>query len=347
MRTIRDCNVCVVGGAGFLGSHLVDHLIEDRGCEVLVLDNLCAGRREFINSKAHFLHVDITDSEDHLRRIFAKGKIRFVLNFAAYPYVPDSFTRPLHVFNVNAVGAIKVINAAQEAGVEAVLQVSSAELYGGVTEESKKDGWDGRIGEWANVEPHSTYGLAKAAVDSYVQCSWRERKTPVIALRQFNCVGERDETHPYVIPEIISQLAKRKYPPWEDGRCHLVPLIPEVRLGNNSFRDFMYAKDAVKIAVELLERGEFGSVYNLGSESGVKIYDLAKRIGQLMGFEQIEVVVDKNRIRPYEIWHLQSDNSKIRDILGEDSCINSLVPFDEVLTRTIGYMQSTNWRLGW
>lgn len=333
MRTIRDCNVCVVGGAGFLGSHLVDHLIEDRGCNVLVLDNLCAGRREFVHTEAEFVHHDITGSEERMRRLFEKKGTKAVFNYAAWPYVPDSFARPLHISDVNFMGAIKVINAAQEAGVEAILQVSSAELYGqqyGSDEVGAANSLS-RLTENAPVIPHSTYGLAKAAVDSYVQCSWRERKTPCIALRQFNCVGER-ETHPYVVPEIISQLAYQQGP--QDHGL--------VKLGNNSFRDFLYAGDAVRIAVELLERGQYGEVYNLGSETGIKMYDLAKMIGKLMGFSDVRVEVDEARKRPWEIWHLQSDNTKIKRALSKDNDVMwGTKSLEEALRLTLRYYEES------
>lgn len=349
-RSIRNTQVAVVGGAGFLGSHLVNHLIDDRGCEVLVVDNLCAGRRQFIHQKANFLHHDITTSEEFLLGAFVAHRIEYVFNYAAYPYIPVSFERPLHVFNVNANGAIKVINAAQEAGCKGIIQVSSAEIYG-----EHRGNWDGdpsesKLDESAPIIPHSTYGAAKAAVDYYCQCAWRERKTPVIALRQFNCVGER-ETHPYVIPEIIGQLSKHltTYNPQlsttrlltseELGRHK-----PTIQLGNNSVRDFMYAGDAVRIAVELLERGGFGEVYNLGSEEGIKIYDLAKRIGKLMGFADVQVEEDPARKRPWEIWNLLASNEKINTIL-----VNRppLVSLDESLTRTIRWYEENGRMWSW
>lgn len=304
MRNIRDCSTCVVGGAGFLGSHLVQHLIEDRNCRVLVLDNLSAGWFKFIHPKADFEHCDITKSETRIRDLFKGYGVEYVFNYAAQPYVPVSFERPLHVFELNALGAMQVINAAQEAGCKGILQVSSAEIYGGYD-------WDGSGGTFSYygntdpiketfpVQPHSSYGAAKAAVDYFVQVRWREAKTPCIALRQFNAYGP-SETHEYVIPEIISQLH-------ENG--------PVVRLGNNSTRDFQFAKDAVCSAVELLEYGNFGEFYNLGSEESIKIYDLARLIGKLMGHEKIEIQQDPARVRPWEIWFLKSDSSKIKSVI--------------------------------
>jgi UDP-glucose 4-epimerase len=305
MTKIKDCNVCVVGGAGFLGSHLVEHLIEDRNCFVLVLDNLIAGQKSFIHPQATFEWCDITHSESELRKFFEKYNIEYVFNYAASPYIPVSFERPLHVFDINASGALKVINAAQDAGVKGILQVSSAEIYG--------DAPNHKIDENYPARPHSTYGSAKLAIDCLVQSRFKEAGTPCIALRQFNCVGER-ETHEYVIPVIISQLSKSNV----------------VKLGNNSFRDFQYAGDAVRMAVELLEKGQFGDVYNMGSEQGIKIYDLANLIGEIMDVK-VEIEIDTTRIRPWEIWHLQSDNSKLYSVIK----YRPKVPLREALERTI------------
>lgn len=323
MRVIRDCNVAVIGGAGFLGSHLVEHLIE-RNCRVLVVDNLISGRREFVHKDADFEHHDITGSEDFLRGLFCQYKVRFVANYAAHPYIPLSFERPIYVADTNFMGAMKVINAAQDAGAEAILQVSSAEIYGSSGERVKDgDGVCRKLRETDEVIPHSTYGVAKAAVDYYVQTGWRERKTPCIALRQFNCLGERDCLHPYVLPAIYEQIASQP----KGMKC-------TVRLGNNSSRDFLYARDQARIATELLEKGAFGEVYNLGSETGIKVYDLAKLVGKLMGFSDVEVIQDPARVRPWEIWTLLADNSKIYSVVDA----RPQVGLEESVARTIKWL---------
>lgn len=313
MRNIKNTNVLVAGGAGFLGSHLVNHLIDDRECNVVVIDNLIAGKQKFIHPKAKFIHFDITGSESEMRTIMLDNKIDYVFNYVAEPYIPVSFKRPLHVFNTNAFGALKLINAAHEAGVKGILQVSSAEIYGNI---------DGKITEESKTEPHSSYGSSKLAIDCLVQSGWKERGVPAIAMRQFNCVGER-ETHEYIIPVIIDQLAKG------DG---------DIKLGNNSFRDFQYAGDAVRMAVELLEKGQFGEVYNMGSEEGIKMYDLAFLIGKLMG-KQTVVETDEARIRPWEIWHLQSDNTKLYSVIER----RPEVSLEEALKRTIKDYEQQGW----
>ena len=317
MRNIKNTNVCVIGGAGFIGSHLVDYLVGERNCNVVVLDNLITGQTKNINPKAKFIWHDIRDNENELVRILTANNIEYVFNYAAEPYIPECFERPMHFFDINATAVLKVLNACQMAKVKGLLQVSSAEIYGDMK---------GKIRESDPVEPHSTYGVSKLAADGLVQVRWREAGVPAIAVRQFNCVGER-ETHEYVIPEIISQLSKSN----------------KVKLGNNSFRDFQYAGDAVSMAVELLEKGNFGEVYNMGSEDGIKIYDLAHLIGKLMGHENVQIEVDQARVRPWEIWHLQSDNSKLYSAIG----VKNPTSLEEALKRTIQYFYDNGHKWDW
>lgn len=317
MRNIRDCNVCVIGGAGFLGSHLVDHLINDRNCKVIVLDNLITGLKKHIHSEAEFHWFDIRDDENDLAKVLVDNSIDYVFNYAAEPYIPECFERPMHFFDINATSVLRVLNACQKSNIKGVLQVSSAEIYGDMT---------GKITEKDPIVPHSTYGVSKVAADGLVQVRWREAGVPAIAMRQFNCVGER-ETHPYVIPEIISQLN----------------VSNKIKLGNNSFRDFQYSRDAVTMAVELLEKGEFGEVYNMGSEGGIKIYDLANLIGELMGHESVEIEVDQDRVRPWEIWHLQSDNTKLYDAIGKREPTSLRI----ALSKTIEYYRANGNKWDW
>jgi len=312
---IENSKVCVIGGAGFLGSHLVDHLIQNKKCEVLVLDNLITGLTKYVNKDAKFKWFDIRDDENDLAKILEKEEIEWVFNYAAEPYIPECFERPMHFFDINATAVLRVLNACQKTGIRGLLQVSSAEIYGDMK---------GKITEKDLVIPHSTYGVSKMAADGLVQVRWREAGVPAIAMRQFNCIGEK-ETHEYVIPEIIQQLAKSNM----------------VRLGNNSFRDFQYAGDAVRMAVELLEKGELGEVYNMGSENGIQIYDLACLIGDLMGHKETIIETDDSRKRPWEIWHLQSDNTKLYSVIEARPEVN----LREALQKTISYFyeNGNNW----
>jgi len=316
-RSIKESSVCVIGGAGFLGSHLVNYLVDERKCDVLVLDNLITGLKKHIHEKAKFMWYDIRDDENTLSDILKKHSVKYVFNYAAEPYIPECFERPLHFFDINANAVLKVLNACQKADIKALLQVSSAEIYGDMT---------GKTKESDPVTPHSTYGVSKMAADGLVQVRWREAGVRAIAMRQFNCVGER-ETHEYVVPEIISQLDKGN----------------QIKLGNNSFRDFQYAGDAIEMAVDLLENGKFGEVYNMGSEGGIKIYDLANLIGKLMGYKEVIIDVDEERVRPWEIWHLQSDNTKLYGVIKT----RPQTSLEEALKKTVDYFHNNKCQWDW
>ena len=97
------------------------------------------------------------------------------------------------------------------------------------------------------------------------------------------------------------------------------------------------------MAVDLLEKGAYGEVYNMGSEEGVKIYDLAETIGGLMGHNQTVIEVDQDRVRPWEIWHLQSDNTKLYSVI--DS--RPEVSLNEALERTIKYFYDNGSEWDW
>ena len=289
MQQTRERRVVVIGGAGFLGSHMVNYLIDELSCRVTVLDNLINGKEKHIHPQADFEWWDIRDDERQLADLLKKRNIELVFNYAAEPFLPDSFDRPGYVFEINASAVLTVLNACQLAGVKKILQVSSAEIYGCA---------HGKISEDAPIKPHSTYGVSKVAADGLVQVRHREVGVPAVILRQFNCIGERP-THSYVVPDMISQFASG----------------PEVHLGNNSERDFLYAGDAVRMAAELMEKGTCGEAYNMGSETSVSIYDLAYQVGRLMGHSDPKIIEDDRRVRPWEIWHLQSDNSKLYGVI--------------------------------
>lgn len=309
---IRDTKCVVVGGCGFLGSHVVDHLINDRNCDVLVLDNLSAGHKKFLHPKAEFIHHDITHSEESTRKLLEGYD--YVFQYAATPFIPESFTRPVHASEITGMAALKVMQAAHEAGCKRILQVSSAEIYG--KDYNDKD-------ENTPIEPHSSYGVAKVFADGMVQVRAREAGCPVMAVRMFNNYGPR-ETHPYVIPEIISQLSVGN----------------TVKLGNNSFRDFLYAEDSAKMAVELLEKGQLGEVYNMGSGDGIQIYDLAILIGEIMGHSEVDIIRDPARIRPWEIWHLKAKCDKLHSVIGS----RPETSFVDGLRKTIDYFRANG---GW
>jgi len=278
-------NIAVIGGAGFIGSHIVDVLVE-KGENVFVLDNLVSGSLKNINPKAQFREVDILD---YSRLEVALYNMDEVYHLAAEPYIPDCYERPRKFFDVNAVGTLNVLLACEAMGIKKVMYWSSSEVYG-----SRQ----GAITEETPVFPHSTYAVAKLSGDRLAFTLFKEHGLPVIILRQFNCYGPR-ESHEYVIPEMITQLTR----------------FDVVHLGNiKAMRDFLYVEDEAKMAVELMEKGKPGEVYNLGSGKTYSIEGLAYMIGDILG-KKITIKIDKSKLRPFDVNKLWCDNSKVFKVI--------------------------------
>lgn len=287
--TIRNSSVCVTGGAGMIGSHLVDELIA-RGNKVLVLDNLSDGEKRFINPKAKFVWFDVRESQDRLTKLFQDEKVEFVFHLVSLPFIPNCFADPIPFFDVNARGTMNILVSCQEAGVKKVLVYSSAEIYG--TKELP-------IKETDVLNPQSTYGVAKVAADQLAKIRYVEADLPVVINRQFNVFSWRAR-HPYIIPEIISQLNKSS----------------TIHLGNiYAYRDFLFIDDAVNMAIELLEKGIPGEEYNIGEESTIQIKDLVDVAAEIMGVNNVKIIVDKDRLRPWDITRLQADTTKLKNTI--------------------------------
>jgi len=276
-------NIAVIGGAGFIGSHVVDILVK-QGQNVVIIDNLTSGSKKNINPGAEFIKYDITQPWGELAELFQNAWIDEVYHLAAEPYIPECYEFPEKFFQVNANGTMNVLLACREAKVKKILYWSSSEVYGT---------GEGLMDENFPLNPQSTYAVSKLAGDRLAFTLFKEQGIPTIILRQFNCYGPR-ETHEYVIPEIIFQLSQRK----------------QLKLGNiKAKRDFTYVEDAAEMAIELMREGTPGEVYNLGFGRTYSIEYLAKTIGNLMGIIPI-IEIDKKRLRPHDVEYLCCDNSK-------------------------------------
>jgi len=282
-----------------IGSHLVEEFLV-RGDSVVVLDNLVAGREEFLPSGIELWKRDIRDHELDFSGFDG------VMHLAAEPFIPDSYERPREVFDVNTFGALNILLKAQEAGVKKIIVYSSSEVYGSAVSIP--------MDEAHPTSPRSTYAVSKLACDRLAWTMWCEHKIPVVIMRQFNVFGPRC-MQPYVIPTIIKQLFS--------GRG-------EVKLGNTrALRDFTYVTDAAKATVCLWEKGEPGEVYNVGTGAPRSVLSVANDISKLMG-KNSTIVETRERMRPIDVWHLEANPSKIRALGWENE-----VSWEDGLTRTI------------
>jgi dTDP-glucose 4,6-dehydratase len=317
---LKGKKVLVTGGAGFIGSSLVRELL-DREAEVLVYDNLTYGDMTNLEEVRDRIEIAVGDVLSwRLVEVMRAHKPNYVFHLAAEPYIPDCYDNPEKFIDVNVKGTLNVLMASKIADVERILNFSTSEVYG----TAKYTPMD----ENHPTLPLSTYAVSKLAADRLCDVFSHEHKIPVVILRPFNAYGPR-ETQPYVIPEIIMQLAR--------GR--------QVRLGNlKAKRDFTYVDDVVKGAIAVMESDiPNGDVVNLGSGETHSIEELAHVIARTMGREDIEVVVDKKRLRPRDVDLLQCNHSKIFNCAGWTPKIT----LEEGLKRTINWFMEHGRQWPW
>jgi len=317
---LKGKNVLVTGGAGFIGSSLVRKL-EERKCAVTVLDNLIAGRKEhLLGTKAELVVGDIRNAE-LLRYLLKKNSIEYVFHLAAEPYIPKGYEDPEVMFQVNTLGSINVMLQAYKAGVKRILHYSTSEVYG--TARSLP------MNEEHVTTPHSIYAVAKLAADRAAYILWKEKKIPVIILRQFNCCGPR-EAQPYIIPEIISQFTHKG---------------TTLTLGNiYAKRDFTFVDDASIGAIKLMETPDLeGQVINLGRGKNWSVKEIAEEIADVMKIPNWGIEIDRSRLRPYDVDELLCDITYFNKLTGG----MQYTDFKEGLRQTIEWYNNNNKKWSW
>lgn len=250
--------VVVTGGAGFIGSHLVEALLK-KGYAVHVIDNLIAGKRERVPEDAELHVVDIRDSAA-LAPIFEGAK--FVFHLAALPSVPYSVEHPIETHEVNTLGTLKVLMAARAARVTRVIFSSSSAVYG--------DQDVVPVGEDAFCIPNTPYGLQKFESEHYMRLVSELYGLETVSLRYFNLYGPRQNAHgPYA--SVIG-----KFLELQAGGA------PLTVMGDGSqTRDFVHVADVVRanlLAAQSSEVGR-GEVINVGGGREYTIIELAHMLG--------------------------------------------------------------------
>lgn len=311
----------VAGGAGFVGSAVVRHLVS-RGVTPVVYDNFLHGVREHValpDVRLPVLQHDATDAWN-LARAMREHGIEYVIDCVGDTYVPSAYEVPWRFFSSNLEATYHVLMAAEQCGVRRVLYVSSTEVYGDCTLP--------QIDEEAPLNPVNTYAVSKMAADRLCHTLFLERRIPVVIARIFNCYGPR-ETHAYIVPEIISQLHQG----------------PVVRLGNvRAERDLTYVDDTARALVAVLESdAPDGDVVNVGSGVCHRVDWLVERLARICGRHDWQIVVDESRLRRRDIDRFCCDNRKLRSLTGW----TPEVGIEEGLRRTVAWFREHGGRWAW
>lgn len=304
----------VTGGAGFIGSHLVEALLQ-AGHSVRVLDDFSTGKGDNlrdVRDQIHFFPGSILGM-DAVRA--AVNGVQWVFHFAALPSVQRSLEDPEASHAVCATGTLQLLRAAVEAGVRRVIYAASSSAYGGCTGSIRT--------EQDHLCPLSPYAAAKLAGEGYCQAFTASYGLETVRLRFFNIFGPRqDSKNPYsgVIALFLGMMS--------EGRS------PVVHGDGLQSRDFTYVANAVQAAIRAAESPVApGQVYNIGAGQSTTVLALVEHLNQLLGV-QLRPIHASARLG--DVRHSQADVTKARAELGYEPSVS----FREGLERTVWHFRN-------
>ena len=302
--------VLVTGGAGFIGSHLVDSLIKG-GHEVVVIDDLSHGKKENINSQAKFYQLDIRDS--CLEEVFRKERPDYVNHHAAQMNIGKSVADPGFDAEVNIMGTLNILENCRKYEVKKVIFASSGGAIYGEGNNNLP------FGEESLPGPLSPYGAGKCAGEYYLRFYRETHGLDFTALRYGNVYGPRQD------PE---------------GEAGVIAIFIKAMLRDDpltifgdgeQLRDYVYVDDVVRANTLSLNKGE-GGVFNIGTEIGASVNELFKRLAEITNFKGKPVYSPH---RAGEILRTYLDFNRAEVVLGWQP----KVALEEGLKRTAEYFR--------
>ena len=303
-------NICVTGGAGFIGSHLVDRLIE-LGHNVLVIDNLSTGMRSFVHESAQFIEIDVRDPK--LVSIFEEFKPSIVFHEAAQTMVQSSMENPGYDCDVNLLGLINVLDACRKVKVEQFLMPSSAAVYGDLAVLPLTEELSGM--------PSSFYGLTKLTAEGYLRIYREAFGLNTVCFRYANVYGPRqgDGGEGGVI-SIFNRLIVEGKPltVYGDGE---------------QTRDFIYVEDVVEANIKAMGNTSCTGIYNVSTNTGTSVNELITRFRSISGADFMVHYEDE---RIGDIKHSRLSNAKAERDFG----FVASTTLDEGLQKTLEYFKA-------
>lgn len=303
----------VTGGAGFIGSHLVDELVR-RGERVRVVDNLSTGKRENLAhqlERIELLEGDLAQLETARQAV---DGVDYVLHLAAIPSVPRSVANPLASNDANVTGTLNLLVAARDAGVKRLVYSSSSSVYGNSPVLPKH--------EEMPTQPLSPYAVSKLAGENYCMAFARVYGFPAVCLRYFNVFGPRQDPqsqYAAVIPRFVSAMAQG--------------ISPVVYGDGTQSRDFTFVANVVEAnLLACTSSAAVGRVINAALGGQITLLELAGMINRILG---TDLPVSFEPERAGDVKHSRADTRVAESVLG----FRESVSFEEGLARTVAWFR--------
>ena len=304
-------NVLVTGGAGFIGSHVTESLV-NRGHQVIVLDDLSGGFEENIVSGAQFVKGSINDN-DLVQELFEKNKFEYVFHLAAYAAEGLSHFIKRFNYNNNLIGSVNLINASINHNVKCFVFTSSIAVYGASPELP--------MTEETVPHPEDSYGIAKLAVEQELKSCKEMFDLNYVIFRPHNVFGERQnigDKYRNVVGIFMNQILQDK---------------PMSVFGDGEqTRAFSYIADLAPIVAESIDvPGAYNQIFNIGADQHYSVNQLANSVAKAMSVEpNVAHLPARN-----EVVNAYSSHDKIRKVFGD----RELVSLDEGLSRMADWVK--------
>jgi UDP-glucose 4-epimerase len=303
--------ILVTGGAGFIGSHVVDALIE-RGHEVVVVDDLSTGRRENLNPGAKFYHLDIRDAQG-LEEVFAAERPEIVNHQAARANVRESMAKPVLYAEVNVIGSLNLLELSRKYGVGRFIYASTGGAVYGEPQYLPAD-------EAHPINPLDPYGASKHLVEHYLYLYGVNYGLRYVALRYANAYGPRQD--PYGEAGVVAIFTGQML---EGGE-------PVINGSGEQERDFVYVGDIAAANIQAMEAGD-NQIYNIGWGVGTSINEIFARLKEITGYEK-EAVHGPPKLG--EVFKIYLEASKAQHELDWVPRVG----LDEGMRRTVEYFRN-------
>ncbi len=300
-------NILVNGGAGYIGSHTTNALIEN-GFNVIIVDDLSTGFERLIHPKAKFYKGSILDAQ-FLAKVMNDEKIDGVIHFAAKIVVPESISQPLNYYTNNTLGVIKTLEACKMANVKKFVFSSTAAVYG--------NGSNSLVDEKTPAAPLNPYGFSKLMSEQIIRDVDLEFGLKSVILRYFNVAGASQS---------------KKYGQITKNASHLIKIACETACGKRSemfvtgndyntpdgtgVRDYIHVEDLADAHVDAMNyllKGGSSETLNCGYGHGSSVLEVISTIKKVSGID-FKVLQGPRRVGDAD--SIVSDNKKIKQILG-------------------------------